>query len=278
MSSIRLNEIISNILQKKDGIYYAEKQKNISYPDKGNKYCFEIEDDSFWFQHRSSIITHFIKQICPHSIFFDIGGGNGYVTKALQNQNIKTVLIEPGFVGATNAKFRGVDYVINSTFQDVKFKTNSADAIGLFDVLEHLDNDVEFLLQIKSVMSKGSYLFITVPAYHFLWSNDDVQAKHYRRYSLKKLEQLLASIGFTVFKKSYLFSFLTIPIFIFKTLPDLFVKVNKEIDFESKQNIHQPKKYLTKFLHQLCKAEFSYLNKGKSIPFGSSCFIVASLN
>jgi hypothetical protein len=44
-----------------DGIWRAGEQEPISYPQEGNDRCFEIEDKSFWFQHRNACIVELVK-------------------------------------------------------------------------------------------------------------------------------------------------------------------------------------------------------------------------
>ena len=65
-SSIKLNE---------DGIYYADSNEEVNYPDDGNDECFGIEEDSFWFQHRNNCIIEMIKNYPPvhNGLIFDIG-------------------------------------------------------------------------------------------------------------------------------------------------------------------------------------------------------------
>ena len=95
-----------NILEKytdgltaKDGIYFSNQTSEISYPESGNESCFQIEQDSFWFNHRNNCIFEAVKKFAPNELFFDIGGGNGFVAKALEDSGINTVLIEPGIKG-----------------------------------------------------------------------------------------------------------------------------------------------------------------------------------
>ncbi len=122
-------------LIKQDGIWYSEKTSRISYPESGNQDCFELEENSFWFKHRNNCIIQCVKKYCPNEIFFDIGGGNGFVTKALENNNIETVLVEPGAQGCINAKSRGLQNIICSTIENSTFTVNTIPAIGLFDVV-----------------------------------------------------------------------------------------------------------------------------------------------
>jgi hypothetical protein len=80
-------------LIKKDAIYYSARTRKLSYPEDGNEDCFELEDESFWFKHRNNCIIEVVKRFNPKDIFFDIGGGNGFVAKGLENNGVQTVLV-----------------------------------------------------------------------------------------------------------------------------------------------------------------------------------------
>ena len=41
----------------------------------------QLEEDSFWFNHRNNIIANAVKKHSKGNVFFDIGGGNGFVAK-----------------------------------------------------------------------------------------------------------------------------------------------------------------------------------------------------
>ena len=91
-------------LDYRSGIYFSNSQATISYPQAGNEDCFQIEENSFWFSHRNHCIIESFKKYCPERVFFDIGGGNGYVAKGLQDIGVSTVLLEPGLVGCLKAE------------------------------------------------------------------------------------------------------------------------------------------------------------------------------
>ena len=79
--SLNLN-LIANNVELIDDIWYSKGRLNISYPKDGNSNCLQIEENSFWFKHRNSMILDIIKTFRQDYIF-DIGGGNGFVTKSL---------------------------------------------------------------------------------------------------------------------------------------------------------------------------------------------------
>lgn len=207
--------LISNNLKYTNGIWYSNINTIISYPKEGNDSCFEIEENSFWFKHRNDCILELVKKYATKPLFIDVGGGNGFTSLHLQKNNIETILLEPGS-GIYNAQSRGLTHLICSSFNDEIFNNNSIPNFGIFDVLEHIENDRIFLQDIFNKLESQGRVFITVPAYSFLWSNDDVEAGHYRRYTLKSLKKLLQDIGFKIEYESYFFSILIFPIFMFR--------------------------------------------------------------
>lgn len=185
-------------------------------------------------------------------------------------------MVEPGSEGAMNAKRkRGVTYVICATIEDAKFLPNSLPAIGIFDVLEHIEDELSFLKIIRELLPAEGKLYITVPAYPFLWSFEDIHAKHYRRYTLNSISAILSTCGFQVEFKTYFFRLLPIPIFLFRTIPlKLGLKKNSTLTRIKKEHAVNNtlfKKLLSIFLAgEVCKIE-----KKQSIPFGGSCLAVA---
>ncbi|NIM10828.1 MAG: hypothetical protein GTO45_02460 [Candidatus Aminicenantes bacterium] len=62
----------------------------------------------------------------------------------------------------------------------------------LFDVGEHIRDDWAFLKTVSYLLESGGKLYITVPAFRFLWSTDNDYAGHFKRYTLKSMRILLA--------------------------------------------------------------------------------------
>jgi hypothetical protein len=261
-------------LEFREGIWYSNKPNELSYPEDGNDFLFQMEDSSYWFQHRNNCISAKVNVHAGDSVFYDIGGGNGSVSKAVQDSGVKTVLVEPGKRGCLNAKKRGVENVVCATFQEALSKEQPVSSIGLFDVLEHIKDDGGFLEEICNRMAVDGTLVITVPAYRFLWSVEDDQVGHYRRYRLSSLCQLLESEGFEILNKTYLFSILVLPIFLFRSIPSKFGSKRKYNDPELIGKEHGAKstpRIMTAYLNW----ESKMIKKGFKMPFGSSCLVVA---
>ena len=156
---MNFEKIAYNIKKAENGIYYSKSDSSISYPEEGNENCIQIEQDSFWFDHRNNIIANSVQKYSRNDIFFDIGGGNGFVAKRLQDDGIKTILVEAGKMGVINAHKRGLKNVLCSTLEDAEFEHNSIDAVGLFDVLEHIEVDYSFLNNINKCMKDDGYIY-----------------------------------------------------------------------------------------------------------------------
>ena len=274
MTSFDINNYTEN-LTKKENIFFSKDIEEISYPADGHETLFNLEDNSFWFKHRNNCITSLVKEYVADKPFFDVGGGNGFVSKHLQDNGIQTCLVEPGIQGCLNAKKRGITNIICSDLKNAEFKAGTLPYVGLFDVIEHIKDDTGFLSYVSSIIEGGGTVFITVPAYKLLWSKEDADAGHFRRYTLRTLINKLNEAGFETVYSTYIFSFLVLPIFFFRSLPSMLgiIKIGKEKN--KKEHATGEKGIANKILAKFLSFEIKQIEKGRSIPFGGSCLIVA---
>ena len=253
--------------------------KDISYPSEGHDACFAVEDNSFWFRHRNNCITAVVASYPPgnNDTIFDIGGGNGFVSLKLADSGFNVALVEPGKAGTSNAKRRGLSNVICATTDTAKFKQHSLPAVGLFDVIEHIDDDLAFLKSIRELMKKNAPLYVTVPSYSFLWSAEDVFAGHFRRYNLDGISNVLQLAGFQVEFSSCIFRFLPVPVFLLRTLPyKLGLSKTKRGTSSTISRDHAVKGgIMVNILDSILQSEVKNLNNRKAMSFGGSCLIVA---
>lgn len=261
-----------------DGIWYSSGSQPIHYPSDGYDSCFSVEDASFWFRHRNNCIKAMVKSFHPsvQDTIFDIGGGNGFVSKGLAEAGYDVALVEPGSAGAMNARKRGLKTVICATTDAAQFKEHSLPAVGLFDVIEHTQDDIAFLKSIHAKIKKGGMFYATVPAYACLWSQDDVVAGHFRRYTLEQIVRVLEQSGFDVIFQSYIFRPLPLPIFLLRALPfRLGLSRNKPVAECIARDHATRGGGLQALLDKILTPEICNLEKRRSMSFGGTCLIVA---
>lgn len=220
------------------------------------------------------MIHYFIKKYY-RNFLLDIGGGNGCVSLFLTKMGLDCVLLEPGTEGAINAKKKGINNVVCSTLEKSEILSGHTPAAGLFDVLEHIENTKEFLGRINSSLTSEGLIFLTVPAFQLLWSEEDVRAGHFKRYTISSVRKELREAGFEIIDHNYFFSMLPIPIFFFRKMAGSFGKRFKENKKIEKQEHGANGGLIIRMLKIILKFELFLIKKGVRLKVGSSLFVVA---
>jgi SAM-dependent methyltransferase len=271
--------ISDGLIRGEDGIWYSSETESISYPSDGNNTSFDLEDGSFWFRHRNTCIQTIVSTFPPldNGAIFDVGGGNGFVSQRLTQSGFDVVLVEPGQAGAVNARSRGLEHVICASIDTAGLHSGSLPAVGLFDVIEHIENDVAFLESVHRLLNHGGRLYATVPAFSALWSREDELAGHYRRYTLSEINEVMRAAGFTVEFSTYIFRFLPLPAFLLRAVPYRLGISAKDDTARKVSKAHVVRRgKLASFLDYLLQGELECLQNKRPIGFGGSCLIVAT--
>jgi 2-polyprenyl-3-methyl-5-hydroxy-6-metoxy-1,4-benzoquinol methylase len=257
------------------GVWQARNKADISYPDYGNETSFQLEEQSFWFRHRNRCLVAIIKLFEFKGTLIDVGGGNGYVTSALCQNEIDAILLEPGPEGVRNAQSRGLSPIICSSFQEAGFRDGSLDAVGSFDVIEHLQNDREFILKVKDALKPDGLFFVSVPAYLWMWTAEDTEIGHFRRYTRSSIMRLLRECGFEIEYSTYFFAFLVLPVFLLRSFP-YWLGLRRKFDLEKAASAHKSMgSFSTSIIDKLAGWELEKIRRRSSIPIGSSILVVA---
>ena len=149
---------------------------------------FWLENLKFANQYNGWIFS----QICPYlgREVLEVGCGNGNFTVFLAEQASRVVAVDLNEKYVKEAKTRlkgkrGVEVLVADATQiqwELRF-----DTVVMLDVLEHIENDANMLLQLGSCLNPGGKLIIKVPALECLYSPMDKAIGHYRRYEKKTL-------------------------------------------------------------------------------------------
>jgi SAM-dependent methyltransferase len=164
---------------------------------------FAVEDRHFWFKARNRILEAAVAPLTarlPDGYrVLEAGCGTGFVLQMLERlcRRGEVIGLDPYGQGLDYARRRvGCQLVQGDVFNwpfDAPFHL-----IGFFDVLEHLQDDVAALRQLRKGLAAGGRLVLTVPAHMSLWSYADAEAHHCRRYGASELMTALGDAGFEV--------------------------------------------------------------------------------
>lgn len=232
-----------------------------------------LETGNFWFQSRNTLILLLLKQHCPTlKSFLEIGCGTGFVLSgiafafpaaSLTGAEIYSTGLQYAAHRVPGAQFMQMDA------RNIPFESHF-DALGAFDVLEHIEEDSTVLTQICLALKPGGILVLTVPQHPLLWSSQDEMACHVRRYTAKELKQKVSNAGFDIVDSGS---------FIALLLPLMWL--SRRFDKNNKDGRHDPMaelrigRFANLILSAFMSVELMFTRLGVRFPAGGSLFLVA---
>lgn len=162
---------------------------------------YELEDWHWWFEGRRRIILRELEEASATGPVLDVGCGTGGTLANLNG-------LGPGFGIDTSVEAvelchqRSLEVALGSGF-DLPYADGSFGTVLALDVLEHVDDDVALLRELKRVLCHEGLLLLTVPALPMLWSAHDEANDHRRRYLHSTLTEALQQAGFEPERLSY---------------------------------------------------------------------------
>ena len=246
------------------------KKATSGFPSQAFDELSKQEDSSWWFLSRNQIIIWAIKKYAANfKDFLEIGCGTGFVLQAINrtfpgNNLFGDEYFEEGLEHAKKrlpeASFRCLDA---TQMQDQA----RYDAIGAFDVIEHIEDDKLVLLRCFQALKKDGFLFLTVPQHMWLWSSFDEYSCHVRRYSSLELMQKVEQAGFQVVTSSSFISLL---------VPLMWLS-RRRLSQKKEESMMELKlsSWLNIFFKMVMKVEIMLLKLGAKFPIGGSLILVA---
>jgi len=160
----------------------------------------DVEDRQFWFVSRRAVILDALRRHVPDLAdrpLYDVGCGPGGLLAYLAANGVPVAGACDAFHEALVLARRRLDAPLAQVGGDGPPPLAEGQRmLGMFDVLEHLDDDEGTLRWAFSVLEPGGILVITVPAHPFLYDEADVLAFHRRRYRRRELGDRLRRAGF----------------------------------------------------------------------------------
>lgn len=183
-------------------------------PDTFDPSLFEqlrkAENKHFWFQIRRKWIFDKVRKfISPPAKVLEIGCGTGNVCSFLSQKGYEVTGCEY-YHESLNMAWPGFQKV-QGDVTNLPFENNSFNIVGLFDVIEHFQDDITPLKEAIRVLKKGGIIVITVPAKEELWSWFDEMSLHKRRYTIERLNHIFSEVKVNALLIEYMFMSLYIP-------------------------------------------------------------------
>lgn len=234
------------------------------------KILAETEENHWWFVARRKIIKEKIKglKLPENAKIIEAGCGTGGNLQMLSKFGEVTGLE----MDETARKFSQEQNIAQIKYakmpNDIPVQDEEFDLIGLFDVLEHIEEDEETLKALYKKLKPNGKIILTVPAFPFLWSSHDTYHHHKKRYLIKELNNIVENSGFKIEYSSY-YNFWLFPVI---ALVRLLSKYQKE---PSKYHLYPPNRFFNYLLTKLFASE-SFLLKKIKLPFGSSIILTAT--
>jgi len=169
-----------------------------------------FEKDYWWHRGRLRLLDTLIGKYAENRTdlkILEVGCGTGENAEYLK----KYGLVYGMDIADEAIKFcreRGLERIYKDDLVDIKTpelleQKGKFDVILALDVLEHIQDDVAAMSNVKDLLGENGVFIATVPAHKFLWSEHDESLHHKRRYHSLEIKRKLADAGFEVLRKSY---------------------------------------------------------------------------
>jgi SAM-dependent methyltransferase len=255
--------------------------ENSDFPPDIFEFLAKVEEKNFWFLSRNRIIQYLFGKYVgnTNADVLEIGCGTGFVLTGLKKQfpTYRLMGSEIHFEGIKLAKKRlpEAEFVqLDAT--DMPFH-QEFDAIGAFDVLEHITEDVLAMKEIYRALKPNRFFFISVPQYQWMWSTTDDLAYHKRRYNRAGLHDKLHQTGFsTIYTSSFVFSLF--PLMYLSRLTKRKSRDIEQSNFDTKRaelNELMLPPLLNMIFYYLMRFDELLITPGFDLPFGGSLMVVA---
>jgi SAM-dependent methyltransferase len=247
------------------------------------KEYYHLERKNWWFTVRSKILADRIATFFPKNTqkqVLNVGVATGATSEMLaQFGQVMSVEYDKDCYEFTKTILKTP--LINGSILEMPFENLHYDLVCAFDVIEHVEDDLKAVQEMKRVCKKGGYVMVTVPAFMSLWGQHDVVNQHYRRYRLHELEQLfLADNDGIITYKNYFNSLLFPPIFLARTAMKFLAKFTKpkREGAGSDHTLIDEDSVILKILENIFETERKLLQKAWKFPVGVSAVLVWKKN
>jgi len=228
------------------------------------------EDRHWWYRGRRTVLERVIAGLGlpERASILDAGCGSGRNMVELARYGPVTG-VELSRTSVELARARAVGEVIEGSVLEMPFADGTFDLAVSLDVIEHLEDDLAALRELRRTVKAGGALLVTVPAYQWLWSGHDVINHHHRRYTRRSLRAVAERAGWRQVRTTY-FNSLLLPVAIVLRVLDRFNRKTTE----SSLDLWVPPQPFNWLLERPLALEAALIARGGRIPAGLSLLAV----
>ncbi|MFC1590038.1 class I SAM-dependent methyltransferase [Candidatus Omnitrophota bacterium] len=236
------------------------------------------ESNNWLHRGRGLLLKYCMELYCPSLEdenkvldILEVGAGSGRNLEVLSKFGIVDAIeIEPMAIKEINRK----QNIRNLYTQKAPFELEQKyNVICAMDILEHVHNDKEVYVWITQHLKPDGILFLTVPAYQFLYCSHDIALYHYRRYDLNRINALNDD-KLEFIKKGY-FNFSLFPFIAITRFLDRYILRGSKY---AKKQLSSVPPVFDRIFFSVLKKEASLVKRYNLFPFGLTAFAVLKKN
>lgn len=197
---------------------------SIDYADRSTEFSGDQFDEAYppgyelhyWHRARGGIVRDLARAFCKQGdTILEIGTGRGHYVRLLRSDGFDAYGCDTGSP-RVHEEVRG--FVFGQTdFADLDAALRErVSAVLLLDVIEHIERPADFIASVFRSLPAVRSLIITVPARQELWSNYDEHFRHFLRYDIARLREVVRNSRLSISAWSYFFHALYVPAWILK--------------------------------------------------------------
>lgn len=166
----------------------------------------DLERTHWWFRGRRTVyfglLRHLLAGERPARVL-DLGCGMGGFLPGLSEIGERVFPADVSVESLAHCAERGFTAGAVVDGYALPYADASFDLVCLFDTVEHIPDDLAVMREVRRVLRPGGRAFLSVPAYPFLYSNNDRIAQHQRRYTRRTLGRLIEEAGLEVVRNTH---------------------------------------------------------------------------
>lgn len=233
---------------------------------------FDVEKAHWLMRGRRAIVLDMLARHLskPGGRVLDFGCGSGITVSALSQAGYDAHGVDFSQEAISFGGGKGIANLRAISDEKLPYPDASFDVITCMDVLEHLKDEQPALSEMRRVLKPGGLLIVMVPAYGFLWGQQDEIAHHYRRYTLGRLIEVVRHGSLMPLVKRSYFNTLLFPLVALVRAGSwvLGSKPKRESDFDLNNRV------LNAIFGAIFAFERLFLRK-LNLPFGVSILLIA---